>query len=455
MNKLVLKLPEQFVVILGEVKMFKPKLFFPVCFIVIVVFFYSCISESSVEDYKKWTFLFYDDADFDPGYDPMEDFSNDMYSGKNINVLVLRDIHKNNAENYNWVVSKPESDYTAGIYLINESKKPILLKNMGEINMGDSNTLSDFILYAKSLFPAERYILSFYGHGGGYMGACSDETNNDWLYMGEIKQGLKAAGGVDIIMFSAPCLMGALESIYEVRDYAEVYIGSENLSGYCFWINSMHHIRSILENNPETGTLVLGRQIVKFIEDNLNWLEIFFYEGIKKSITMSAVRTDKIKDIVVLFNEVIFYYLNNQQKFNLFMDSNYGGLETYYNWNMDLISFFNKLKDHEDNQKIKTKLEVLITKIRESVLFETHGQDHPDSNGIAIYYPNKSETEFNYNIYKLVEFAQDTWWDELLSQYFGPNLSFQTTINPLRVFNHDGLLPPQLRLKPRGDKNEN
>jgi len=335
--------------------MFKPKVFFLVCLIVIAVFFYSCIPESSVEVYKKWTFLLYDDADFDPGYDPMEDFSRDMYSGKNLNVLVLRDIHKNNAERYNWVVSKPANDSTAGIYLINEDKEPILLKNMGEINMGDANTLSDFILYAKSLFPAERYILSFYDHGYGFMGACSDDTNNDWLCMGDIKQGLKTAGGVDMIMFSAPCSMGTLESIYEVRDYAKVYIGSESGSGYCYWINSMHHIRNILENNPETGTLVLAKQIVKFIEDNLDWAENF-YEGAKAAITMSAVRTDKIKGIVVLFDEVIFYYLNNQQKFNLFMDSNYGELETYGNYGIDLISFFNKLKDHEDNPTIKPGL---------------------------------------------------------------------------------------------------
>ena len=47
--------------------------------------------------------------------------------------------------------------------------------------MGDYQTLSYFINYGKQNYPADRYLLWIYNHGGGWKGACMDDTNNDPL----------------------------------------------------------------------------------------------------------------------------------------------------------------------------------------------------------------------------------------------------------------------------------
>ncbi len=62
-----------------------------------------------------------------------------------------------------------------------------------------------------------------YNHGGGCWDACIDETDNGWLTMDDIQKALEEAGGIDILMFNAPCLMGNLEAVYELRNVVNVY----------------------------------------------------------------------------------------------------------------------------------------------------------------------------------------------------------------------------------------
>ncbi len=93
-------------------------------------------SSPSIEP-KKWTFLLYDDADFSgelgKAYDPIDDFSRMVRSGENIDFLVLQDTYGDEAK----------------LWYIKGNHKPVLKEKMGELNMGSSRTLSDFLEYAK------------------------------------------------------------------------------------------------------------------------------------------------------------------------------------------------------------------------------------------------------------------------------------------------------------------
>ena len=91
---------------------------------------------------NKWTWLFYDDADFNNAFDPLETFTKEAYSGENLDVIVLQDT------NYG----------PAKIWYINENHEHELLEEWGEIDMGDSQTLQDFLEYGKTNYPAKRII---------------------------------------------------------------------------------------------------------------------------------------------------------------------------------------------------------------------------------------------------------------------------------------------------------
>jgi len=191
---------------------------------------------------KKWIWIFYDDADFENAYDPLYDFASEAYSTMNLNVIVLQDTYEEPAK----------------LWFIDSYHNPILLEEWGEVDMGNYVTLRDFIKYAKTNYPAERYFLSIYNHGGGWLGACTDHTNNGWLKMDDFQTTLMEAGGVDVICFTAPCLMGAIESVYELRNLTKLYIGSEELSGYCWWKYAIGDICNILAHNPDIDEISFG-----------------------------------------------------------------------------------------------------------------------------------------------------------------------------------------------------
>ena len=82
----------------------------------------------------------------------------------------------------------------------------------GERNMGDKQTLIDFVTWTKTNYPADHYALYFWGHGWnwhpGYV--MQDDTNADTLDMGEIKSALPSIGFIDMVGFDG-CNMASIE----------------------------------------------------------------------------------------------------------------------------------------------------------------------------------------------------------------------------------------------------
>ena len=112
---------------------------------------------------KSWTTLYYIDNDFSGGFDdPLQDiFIDEIASTSSVNVVVIQD----------------NLDEPAFIYYIDENHNKLVLEELGEVNMADYLILKNFIEYGKEHYPADRYLLWVYDHGGAWKGACIDETN--------------------------------------------------------------------------------------------------------------------------------------------------------------------------------------------------------------------------------------------------------------------------------------
>lgn len=115
------------------------------------------------------------------------------------------------------------------------------LEDLGNKNLGDSETLADFIVWSIENFPANRYVLDLWNHGGGPLGGFGiDEQNDgDSLSLLQITEALEMAyeetGEIlEIIGFDA-CLMGSLEVAYAVSPYANYFVGSEELEPSHGW----------------------------------------------------------------------------------------------------------------------------------------------------------------------------------------------------------------------------
>jgi clostripain len=119
--------------------------------------------------------------------------------------------------------------------------------DLGECNMGDPDTLRDFVDWAMTEFPADKYALILWNHGDGWKsinnwvpwaddtkdakdaglsrGICVDNTNNDYLSLQETEVALTDKY-VQLLGYDA-CLMHMIEVVYQVRANAGVSVGSE------------------------------------------------------------------------------------------------------------------------------------------------------------------------------------------------------------------------------------
>lgn len=109
------------------------------------------------------------------------------------------------------------------------------VETLGEVDMGDSASLADFVIWAIQNYPAQHYALTISTHGAGWLGNGPDETDDaDVLQLPEIVEAFQhvgAATGVeqfDIIGFDA-CLMAQLEVYEALAPYTRYVIASEEV----------------------------------------------------------------------------------------------------------------------------------------------------------------------------------------------------------------------------------
>ena len=98
-------------------------------------------------------------------------------------------------------------------------------------SMSDPETLSDFIRWSAQEYPAEKYMLVLWDHGGGSRtGIFVDELyDGDILYLYELGQALEESGvTLEAVLFDA-CMMANLETACMIKDHARWMIASEEV----------------------------------------------------------------------------------------------------------------------------------------------------------------------------------------------------------------------------------
>ncbi len=168
------------------------------------------------------------------------------------------------------------SNKTCQYWQIKDGELVSLETDLGKLSMADPDTLSAFISYAASGYPADRYGLICWNHGGGTMGGygCDDYFPDDTMYLDDIGEALDGAGVLfDFVGFDA-CLMGTVETAYMLEPYADYLIASEEMEAgtgwyYTEWLTE-------LGKNTSISTVDLG---VKIIDDFVESCEGFIFDS--------------------------------------------------------------------------------------------------------------------------------------------------------------------------------
>ena len=132
---------------------------------------------------------------------------------------------------------------------INRNADPTVISDLGEIDMGDPAALGELGASVLSAFPANRYGVAMYDHGGGWYGFGYDAESNKGItiatgatdggrYGGAYGQvlaamdnrisaeGLGTDGRLDVVVLNA-CLMGEWEVAAATAPYARYLVASE------------------------------------------------------------------------------------------------------------------------------------------------------------------------------------------------------------------------------------
>ena len=177
--------------------------------------------------------------------------------------------------------------------------------------MSTSSALSDFLKWGVEKYPAERYGLILWDHGGGVLGGYGNDElyNMQFMSLDQISKAIKESNvHLDFVGFDA-CLMGSFETAYALKDYVDYLIASEEEESgigwyYTDWLN-------MLGNTPNMSTEEIGHAIVDGMTAG--------NQRINSSSTLSVIDLSKIDAVY----DAWLSYLKQMQ-----IELNKGGYDT-------------------------------------------------------------------------------------------------------------------------------
>ncbi len=131
------------------------------------------------------------------------------------------------------------------------------------VDMGDWRKAAAFIKWAKTNYPAKRYVFIPFGHGNGFLdhprppskSTLLDKQTGNYVTIPEFGRIFKETGRVDVLLYLS-CLMQTAEAAYEIKDYTDVIVGSEDLMSSIGY--DMDLLASTLDSDPGIGNTELA-----------------------------------------------------------------------------------------------------------------------------------------------------------------------------------------------------
>ncbi len=268
-----------------------------------------------------------------------------------------------------------------------------LLQELPLASIGDSKTLTDFIDFAINNYPAQKYGLIFWNHGGGSVsGYGVDELfNYDGLSLKELDIAFENSrlntNQLEFLGFDA-CLMGNLETANIAKDYASYLIASEELEPGYGW--DYDYFLTRLGRNPGMDGKELGANIVDGF--------ISFYQNngmADEATTLSVIDLKKVPAVVNALESFIdvvdisaanFATLSKpRSKTKEFgMPSAHGGCT-------DMVDMVDLAKQFQS--VIPAPSANLVKAINEAVIYNRMGDYVDKAGGLSMYFPYSAKDE--------------------------------------------------------------
>lgn len=261
-----------------------------------------------------------------------------------------------------------------------------------QVNMGQSETLEDFLRFCTQRYPADRTAVIFWDHGGGSVyGAVFDENyEDDALTMEEFHGAFEAvfplseeAPPIDVVGFDA-CLMGTIDTAHAFMDVSRYLVASEEMEpgdgwSYTDWLKA-------LGRNPGMDGAQLGQEICDSYIKGCKWY------GVEDEVTLSVVDLSRLGPLVEAYEsmgaEALLSALEDPGFVATFgrravRSENYGGNtedEGYSNF-VDLGHLAENCQDI-----LPQKSQAVLDALEDCVIYQVKGPYREHASGLSCYY---------------------------------------------------------------------
>jgi hypothetical protein len=260
----------------------------------------------------------------------------------------------------------------------------------GERNMGDKQTLIDFVTWSKANYPADHYVLYFWGHGWSWHPGwvMEDDTSNDTLDYDEVKAAIPSLGFIDVVGYDG-CNMASLEIMKLWHNHATALTGSQEWVG---WDGIEYDVvLAQLAANPNlTADQVATATSASTLTDK-TWSAV----AVDSRLTTLLTAVDQWS--VALKNGLPA----NKKKY----DTAFGATRSFWQAPMDkdLYDLAFEIKDKVADTNIKNKSQAVMDAFAVVVLHERHVSQYSDAHGITIYGPAKASQKLDHDYFLTID----------------------------------------------------
>jgi hypothetical protein len=357
----------------------------------------------------KWTVMVYMSADNNlEGY-AVPDFIDELAatgSSEDVQVVALMDRGPGYDTSYDdWQTTK--------LFHVTQGLVPSAgnaVADWGERNMGDTQTLVEFVKWAKSNFPADHYALYFWGHGWnwrpGYV--MLDDTNNipernGTIEMNEMQAALPSLGFIDTVVFDG-CNMAAVEVEQLWHGHATALSHSQE---YVVWEGVQYDlVLAELAAHPDMTAEDLAAFTSQTATEDKTW--------------SAVVVDDRFDALVKAVDDWSVALTAGLPKYRQQYKQAFTKTQSFWQASndRDLYDMAYEINRLVPDKKIRRTSQAVMDAVDAVVLYERHVNGYTGSHGITIYHISKATEKGDlYAEYQTLDFAQLTGWDEFLDAY--------------------------------------
>lgn len=345
------------------------------------------------------------------------------------------------------------------------------LMDLGEVNMASGDTLVDFVTWAISNYPADKYALILSDHGMGWPGGWSDASANvrsgrlplqtvlaDHIYLNELDQALgdiRAQTGLDqfeMVGMDA-CLMGHIEVMSALAPHAHYAVFSQETEPALGWAYTA--FLEELTYNPAQSGGQLGQSIVdsyivddQRIVDNAARADLVgrgqplmslygmgavpsaaqVVQQMSQNATLTAVDLTALPELIDSVNGLVVALQGVNQRGVAQARSYAQSFTSIFGKDVppsyiDLGNFADILARAGGPASVTNAANDVLSALQRAVIAEKHGARVAGATGVSIYFPNSqlysSPAAGPASYTGIAErFAIDSLWDDYLVYHY-------------------------------------